>query len=75
VTDERPGTEALEALDAFGMAATIELEPAPKQQLLESPSEDERLRMVAELFQATVKRLEESEQSAAVARSNGHIRR
>ena len=75
VTDERPDDEALAELDAFGMAGTIEFEPAEKQRLLELGSEDERLRMVADLFRRTVKRLDDSEHSAEVAKSNGHLRR
>ena len=74
VTDERPEPDALAELDAFAMAGTIEFEPEEKQRLLEMASEDERLRMVAELFASTVERLDESERSAELARSNGHIR-
>ena len=75
VTDERPGDDTLADLDAFGMAATIEFEPAEKQRLLELGSETERLRMVADLFRRTVKRLDDSERSAEVAQTNGHLRR
>ena len=75
VTDERPEDETLAELDAFGMAATIEFEPAEKQRLLELGSEDERLRMVTDLFRKTVKRLDDAEHSAEVAKSNGHIGR
>src|SRR3954447_3117862 len=75
VTDERPADDALEDLDAFGMAGTIEFQPEQKQKLLEQASEDERLRSVAELFSTTLKRLDESERSAELARSNGHLRR
>jgi Lon protease-like protein len=75
VTDERPEPDALEDLDAYGMAGTIEFEPGEKQRLLELRSEDERLRMVADLFGSTVRRLDESEHSAEVAKSNGHLRR
>jgi Lon protease-like protein len=74
VTDERPDAETLAELDAFGMAGTIEFEPAEKQRLLELGSEDERLRMVADLFRKTVTRLDDAEHSAEVAKSNGHIR-
>jgi Lon protease-like protein len=74
VTDERPPEDALEELDAFAMAGTIEFEPEEKQRLLELASEDERLRMVSELFRTTLKRLDESERSAEVAKSNGHMR-
>jgi Lon protease-like protein len=75
VTDERPEADTLDGLDAFGMAATIEFEPDAKQKLLELGSEDERLRSVTELFRSTVKRLDDSERSAELAKSNGHIRR
>jgi Lon protease-like protein len=75
VTDERPDPESLADLDAFGMAGTIEFKPADKQRLLELASEDERLRMAADLFATTLRRLDESEESAEVAKSNGHIRR
>jgi Lon protease-like protein len=75
VTDERPEGDALDELDAFGMAATIEFEPAEKQRLLELGSEDERLRMVADLFRRTVKRLDDNDRSAELAKSNGHLRR
>src|SRR3954469_23411864 len=75
VTDERPDDDTLEGLDAFGMAATIEFEAKAKQQLLETGSEDERLRVVADLFRTTVKRLDESERSAEIAKTNGHPRR
>ena len=73
VTDERPGTEDLAGLDAYGMAATIELEPALKQKLLDSRSEDERLGMVEDLFDKAVERLERAEHVAEVARSNGKV--
>ena len=75
VTDERPSPESLEPLDAFAMAGTIEFKPGEKQRLLELASEDERLRAVADLFAATLKRLDESERSAELARSNGNMRR
>ncbi len=75
VTDERPELDSLADLDAFAMAGTIEFKPAEKQRLLELASEGERLRMVADLFATTLRRLDESERSAEVAKSNGHIRR
>jgi Lon protease-like protein len=75
VTDERPETDTLVDLDAFGMAATIEFEPKAKQELLEVRSEGERLKKVAELFRKTVERLDESERSAEIAKTNGHPRR
>jgi Lon protease-like protein len=75
VTDERPEDDALEGLDAFGMAATIEFEAGSKQELLEIESENERLRTVAALFRKTLKRLDETERSAEIAKTNGHPRR
>ena len=73
-TDERPNDEDLAGLDAYGMAATIELEPALKQKLLDSRSEDERLEIVEELFEKAVERLERAEYVSEVARSNGKVR-
>jgi Lon protease-like protein len=74
VTDERPSPDDLEHLDAYGMAATIEFEAAPKQELLELRSERERLVQVRDLFVATMKRISESEEAGELARSNGRIR-
>jgi Lon protease-like protein len=74
VTDERPAPGDLEHLDAFGMAATIEFEAAPKQELLELRSERERLVQVRDLFVATMKRLADAEEAGELAKSNGRIR-
>src|SRR3954463_10437801 len=73
-TDERPALEDLAELDAYGMAATIEFDPPPKQELLELRSEPERLAQVRDLFAATMKRIAQSEEAGELARSNGHIR-
>ena len=75
VTDERPDGDELAGLDAFGMAGTIEFELPEKQRLLELATEDERLQMVGDLFRATVQRLDETERSSELAKSNGHLRR
>jgi Lon protease-like protein len=72
-TDERPAPEDLAEMNSYGMAATIELEPALKQKLLASRSEDERLEIVEELFEKAVERLERAEHVADVARSNGKV--
>ncbi|MEA2471553.1 MAG: hypothetical protein QOE38_2552 [Thermoleophilaceae bacterium] len=74
VTDERPSADDLEDLDAYGMAATIEFDAAPKQELLELRSERERLQQVSDLFTSTMKRIAQSEEAGELARSNGHIR-
>jgi Lon protease-like protein len=73
-TDQRPQAEDLVDMDAYGMAATIELEPALKQKLLDSRSEDERLEIVEDLFDKAVERLERAEHVSEVARSNGKVR-
>ena len=74
VTDERPSADDLEDLDAYGMAATIEFDAAPKQELLELRTERERLEQVRDLFTSTMKRIAQSEEAGELARSNGHIR-
>jgi Lon protease-like protein len=74
VTDERPDEEQLAGLDAYGMAATIELATEPKQALLEERSEDARLRTVADLFGVALQRLEKAEEAHETARSNGKVR-
>ena len=72
-TDRRPDVDDLDGMDAYGMAATIELEPDLKQKLLASRSEDERLDMVDALFEKAVERIERAEHAAEVARSNGKL--
>jgi Lon protease-like protein len=74
VTGERPGGEQLADLDSYGMAATIELSPEPKQALLEERSEDARLRVVGELFELARARLEKAEEAQESAQSNGKVR-
>jgi Lon protease-like protein len=74
VTDERPDTDHLARLSAYGMAATIELAPEPKQALLEERSEDARMRVVGELFGLARGRLEKAEEAQEAARSNGKVR-
>ena len=74
VTDERPDADQLAELSAYGMAATIELSPEPKQRLLEERSEDARLRVVGELFGVALSRLEKAEEAQESARSNGKVR-
>jgi Lon protease-like protein len=74
VTDSRPDPEALGQLDAYGMAATLEIAPAAKQSLLELRSEAGRLERLSELFTATMARLEHAERAAERARGNGQMR-
>jgi Lon protease-like protein len=73
VTDEPPEDDDLAALDAYGMAATIDFELGAKQKLLELRSEEERLRRVADMLSTTMKRLDYAERASEVARSNGRV--
>jgi Lon protease-like protein len=74
VTETRPDESELIGMDAYGMAATIDFAPEAKQDLLELRSEEERFRMVSELFEATMKRLDYAERAAERSRSNGKVR-
>jgi Lon protease-like protein len=74
VTDKRPDDDELKRLDAYGMAATIEFAPAPKQALLEERSEAARLELVTEMLTETIAKLEFSEKAGDVARTNGKLR-
>jgi Lon protease-like protein len=73
VTDERPSSEALAALDAYRMVATVELPLDAKQDLLEERSERERLKRVEELFAEALERIDRAEQVAERARGNGSV--
>lgn len=74
VTDRRPDDDELAALDAYGMAATIEFVPESKQRLLEQRSEAERLRMVSAMLDETVKRIDFSDHAVELAKTNGKLR-
>jgi len=74
VTDSRPSAEDLEELDAYGMAATLDFALDAKQDLLEVRSERGRLERLAELFEATIERLDQAEAAAERARGNGKVR-
>jgi Lon protease-like protein len=74
VTDKRPEPTELAELDAYGMAATIEFAPTPKQQLLEERAESERIRMLGELLTTTLEKLAFSEHADELARTNGKLR-
>jgi Lon protease-like protein len=73
-TDQQMEEDELEAMDAYRMAATVEFGPDAKQELLELRSENARLRLLALLFRAAIKRLELVERAQARARSNGKVR-
>ena len=73
-TDEPADPEQLNAMGAYAMAATVDFGLDAKQGLLDLRSENARLRLVARLFRAAVKRLEFIERAQARARSNGKVR-
>ena len=74
VTDSRPDPEALAELDAYGMAATLEIAPAAKQALLELRSEPARLEQLEALFAEALKRIKTAERVAEQASGNGHVK-
>jgi Lon protease-like protein len=74
VTDERPDDESLADLDAYGMAATLDVAPEAKQTLLEERSEQDRLARLEELFGAALERIRLQEHAAERARGNGSMR-
>lgn len=73
-TDSRPDDSALEAMDAFGMAATIDFALEDKQGLLELRSEGQRMNAVKKLFDGAMERLDYAERAGERARSNGRLR-
>lgn len=72
-TDRRPGEPELAELDAYGMAATVDFGLDAKQGLLDVRSENGRLRLVARLFRASLRRMEMAGRAHARARSNGKV--
>jgi Lon protease-like protein len=73
-TDKVLEPEELEPLDAYAMAATVDFGLDAKQGLLDLRSENARLRLVARLFRAALRRLDFIERAQARARSNGRVR-
>src|SRR5205807_8806153 len=73
-TDEEVEADRLESMGAFDMAATVDFGLDAKQGLLELRSENARLRLIARLFRAALKRLEFVERAQSRARSNGKVR-
>jgi Lon protease-like protein len=73
-TDKRLSEVELAGLDAYAMAGTVEFGPDGKQELLELRSENARMRLLAVLFRAAIKRLELVDRAQARARSNGKVR-
>jgi Lon protease-like protein len=73
-TDKVLEPDELEPLTAYEMAATVDFGLDAKQGLLDLRSENARLRLLARLFRAAIRRLEFIERAQARARSNGKVR-
>ena len=73
-TDDPADATKVAGMDAYEMAATVDFGLDAKQGLLDLRSENARLRLVARLFRAALKRLDFMERAQARARSNGKVR-
>jgi Lon protease-like protein len=73
-TDKQLSEDELAELHAYAMAGTVEFGADAKQELLELRSENARMRLLAVLFRAAIKRLELVDRAQARARSNGKVR-
>jgi Lon protease-like protein len=73
VTDERPDAEALAQLDAYGMAATLDVGLEAKQALLELRTERARLEQLDTLFGEALGRIRHAERAAERAQGNGSV--
>jgi Lon protease-like protein len=74
VTDSRPEPETLAGLGAYGMAATVDINPAAKQALLELRSEPARLEQLEALFAEALRRIRTATRVAEQASGNGHLK-
>jgi Lon protease-like protein len=72
-TDRTPDPGELGGMSAYQMAATVEFGLDAKQGLLDLRSETARLKLVARLFRAALKRLDFVNRAQARARSNGRV--
>jgi Lon protease-like protein len=72
-TDRTPDPDAIDAMSAYEMAATVEFGLDAKQGLLDLRSETSRLRLLTRLFRAAVRRLDFVERVQVRARSNGKV--
>jgi len=72
-TDRTPDEDEIGGMTAYQMAATVEFGLDAKQGLLDLRSESARLKLVARLFRAAIKRLDFVERAQARARSNGKV--
>jgi Lon protease-like protein len=74
VTEARPQPDELSRLDAYGMAATLDVALEAKQQLLELRSERGRLERLDSLFADALERIRLAERAAERASGNGSLR-
>jgi Lon protease-like protein len=74
VTDERPEPDDLAKLDAYGMAATLDVALDAKQMLLELRSERDRLEQLEGLFAEALGRIRHAERAAERAQGNGSLK-
>jgi Lon protease-like protein len=74
VTEKRPAADELSRLDAYGMAATLDVALEAKQQLLELRSERGRLERLDSLFAEALERIRLAERAAERASRNGSLR-
>ena len=74
VTDTRPEPETLSGMDAYGMAATVDINPGAKQALLELRSEPARLGQLEGLFGEALRRIRTAARVAEQASGNGHLK-
>jgi Lon protease-like protein len=72
-TDQRPDANAIEELDAYEMASSVDIGLSVKQGLLELRSEQARLRLLARLFKDGIKRLEIARRIGERAQGNGKV--
>lgn len=72
-TDKTPDPEAISAMTAYEMAATVEFGLDAKQGLLDLRSETARMKLVARLCRAALKRLDFVDRAQARAQSNGKV--
>ena len=72
-TDRTPDRDEIAGMTAYQMAATVEFGLDAKQGLLDLRSESARMKLLARLCRAAVKRLEFVDRAQARARSNGKV--
>jgi Lon protease-like protein len=74
VTETRPEPEALAELDAYGMAATLDIAASAKHALLELRTEPARLEQHEAHFDEAHKRIRTATRVAEQASGNGHLK-